>query len=78
MFVATWGLLSFARMLAGIQWNAGGSNPQPGNRHGIFLPPLSRFFCDVLLRMQVELQTINLGVAGSSPVGLRQEAVAQW
>jgi hypothetical protein len=25
-------------------WNAGGSNPQPGNRHGSVLPLLSRFF----------------------------------
>lgn len=30
---------------------------------------LSRFFCDALLRMKVELQTINLGVAGSNPAG---------
>jgi hypothetical protein len=37
--------------------------------------PLSRPLFDVLLRMLVELQTLNLVVAGSNPVGsvLREE-----
>jgi len=36
---------------------------------GNVLSTLSRNFCDALLRMQVELQTLYLVVAGSSPAG---------
>ena len=55
-------------MLAGLHGCLGFESPT-GKPEGDVSPTLVAYFWDVLLRMQVELQTLNLVVAGSNPVG---------
>jgi hypothetical protein len=58
-----------ARMQAGLHGGHWGSNPHPGKPGANVLPTLVALCVDVALRMQVELQTLDLAVAGSSPAG---------
>ena len=49
---------------------AEGSNPNsPGNRRAARLATLVALFFNVTQRMRMELQTLNLVVAGSNPAG---------
>lgn len=61
------------RMQAGLHLDARGASPDTSSLVGMSCHPCRTVF---LQRMLAELQTLNLVVAGSTPVG--RKTVAQW